>query len=330
MIQKLLLAMCWILGDKWEFYTSYGLQPNDKYLIHFRCSRCKYYASVQRRDCDYTPPKPFHIFKRFRAWLEEKAGIRWRSQNLNERAGQIVGSIWRHGRSWLWFGNNNIGLEWTFFRHSSTGISFSLGGEDELNFSIRANRLFGLYFSLNKLLPRKWTRNLKWWDWSWGREFGISIHDGIIWFNIFNDTTGWSSQKSWQDFNFHYIDFLLGRPLSFKKLLDTGTITIAFLEGNYQIDYKKELRRWWRPRWPFGQKTWIAFDLNMDGNPIPVPGKGENSYDIDDDAIYSMYVGADTLQEAIGKLTQSVYRDRLRYGGKNWKPDVVHQPIAEA
>lgn len=320
-MKTLRLILCWLLGDQWELYKFYGLQPDGKYFFVFQCQRCKYYTKVHNRDGDCAPPKPFHIFRRFRAWLNDKAGIRWSSQNLNEKAGVVVGSMWRHGRGWLWLGSNCIGLEWSFLAASSSGISIDLGGEDEFSLSIRVNRLFGLYLSLSQLLPRRWTRNWKWWDWSWGREFGISIHDGSIWFSIFNDTTGWSSQNSWQEFNFHYVDFLFGRMQSLTRLLDTGEITIAFPEGNYQVKYKKELRRWWRPRWPFGKKTVIKFALDIDDKPIPVPGKGENSWDIDDDAIYSMYVCASTLHGAIGELTQSVYRSRLNYGGINWKPD---------
>jgi hypothetical protein len=43
---------------------------------------------------------------------------------------------------------------------------------------------------------------------------------------------------------------------------------------------------------------------------VPVPGDGENSWDIDDDAVEIMTVAADTIEEAIAKFKESIGKDR--------------------
>lgn len=43
-------------------------------------------------------------------------------------------------------------------------------------------------------------------------------------------------------------------------------------------------------------------------------GKGENSYDQDDDGIFGMGVPGTTLEEAIKGYQDAVSRDRKRYG----------------
>lgn len=250
--------------------------------------------------------------------FREKHHIFFHSQNLNERNGW-KGSKWRHGRAWLHGFNNCIGLCWAFFWNSSTGIGITLGGEDEITLHVAVWRLFALWLHVNHILPRKWTRQWEWWDRSWGRTTDIRIFDGSIWLNIHNDTTGWhSSQKFPQEFNFDFVDFLLGRSKVTTKILDQGESDVPMIEGNYRVKWQKLLKVWKRPRWPFAQRI-VAFDMDLQ-KPIPVPGKGENSYDCDDDAIHSMYCPAQTLEEAISKLTASALRTRRKYG---WDYDKV-------
>jgi hypothetical protein len=57
--------------------------------------------------------------------------------------------------------------------------------------------------------------------------------------------------------------------------------------------------------------------------PIPHPGKGENSYDCEDDATYSLTTEARNEAEAIGAMVATVMRSRQKYGGLNWQPKQV-------
>lgn len=244
--------------------------------------------------------------------FREKYDLWFSSQNLNEKRNGLKGSKWRHGRCWLHALGNCIGLEWAFFWNSSTAIGMTVGGEEDLSLHIAIWRLFSFHLSVNQIIPRKWRRDLKWWDKSWGRTTDIRIFDGHIWFNIFNDTTGWNSKNKWQEFNFSFEDFFLGKTRHSKKVMDTGITRLAFLEGSYAVKWEKVAHEWRRPRW-FTQRL-VRYNLDMKDRPIPVPGKGENSWDLDDDAIYSTSVVANNLSEALAKLTESVLRTRERYG----------------
>lgn len=312
--------ICWIIGDRWKFYQL-ELESDGWFRHHFQCERCGWFTYTSSSKADkIRQPRPFHIFRRFRALLG-RIGIRYHSQNLNEKPGGIKGPMWKYGRGWLWIGFVSFGLEWSFFGQSSTGIDMDLGGEEEFKFSIRLYRVFALFFHISQILPRKWTREWKWWDWSWGREFGVKFHDGSIWISIFRDESGWSNTDAWwRHIVIHLDDILFGKQSYTDKTLETGLIQIAFPEKVYDVSYRKSLSTWKRKRW--FTKHLVRYDLDMGDNPIPVPGKGENSWDIDDDAIYSSMVSATSLPAALAKLTESVYRSRLRYGSKDWKPSV--------
>lgn len=57
------------------------------------------------------------------------------------------------------------------------------------------------------------------------------------------------------------------------------------------------------------------------GLPIPIPGKGENSWDCEDTATYSLSTGsAKSHQEAALKLMDYIMRTRWRHGGSKWCP----------
>lgn len=75
---------------------------------------------------------------------------------------------------------------------------------------------------------------------------------------------------------------------------------------------------WKRPRWPFARRM-VRAEIEVEGG-IPHPGKGENSWDCDDDATYSLTCQARTAEDAVAKLVGSVLRDRRNYGGRSWRP----------
>lgn len=237
----------------------------------------------------------------------KRLSIWWSAQNLNK-----YGSIWREGRGWLYINSLCFGLSWYFLGRSSTAMDIELGGEEEFKFHIAIYRLFAFWFTISQILPRRWTRNWKWWDHSWGRCFGVTIHHGAIWVDIFCDTMDSGHNRFWwQDVSINYIDLLLGQSHHTKKVLDKGFVEVPLPEGIYITRWTKELHTWKRPRW-FADRVTI-FDLEPQ-TPIPVPGKGENSWDMDDDAIERMSCSAHNLAEAVGKLVASALDTRQRYG----------------
>ena len=68
--------------------------------------------------------------------------------------------------------------------------------------------------------------------------------------------------------------------------------------------------RWKRKRWPKARVVARADIELFDG--IPIPGKGENGWDIEDDAIYGLVCKAATLEDAIAALRASYERSLNR------------------
>ena len=58
---------------------------------------------------------------------------------------------------------------------------------------------------------------------------------------------------------------------------------------------------------------------------MPIPGKGENSWDCDDDAIYTKTYSFEDcsgcIYNAIGKLEMDVMRERRRHASLAWVPE---------
>ena len=94
---------------------------------------------------------------------------------------------------------------------------------------------------------------------------------------------------------------------------------VSMSEWNYEAIY--QITRHMNV-WPirFGRvrdpHVWHRVEIEP-GAPIPVPGKGENSWDMGDDHIHSTSVAGQNVSEAIGKLVASALSTRQRHGGQH-------------
>jgi hypothetical protein len=238
-------------------------------------------------------------------------------QNLNEKPGKRIGSIWKHGRCWWHFGNNKcIGLEWsnlTFKTHFHMGFG-SIYGEEDFKLSIAIPGV-SFYLTFENVFPRKW--RLKKGD----KEIDVSIHDGAIWWSFWCDPWSWSPKiPKWRSGCWYPLDTFLGKVKYSAREFDCKNIEIPMPEKSYPATVKFEECTWKRPRWFPTRIIRATVDI-PEG--VPVPGKGENSWDCGEDAIYSSTFPAGTIAEAVGKVVQSAMRDRIKYGGLNWRPSEV-------
>jgi len=119
-------------------------------------------------------------------------------------------------------------------------------------------------------------------------------------------------------FNVHPLDILLGSEEYRSTLHHFEETAVALPERIYPVRVSFYDRVWKRARWPFAKKIRQA-EIGLP-RPIPVPGKGESSWDMDDDAVCSMSIPAMTLDDAILALLNSVNKARVRYGGPAWVP----------
>ncbi len=86
--------------------------------------------------------------------------------------------------------------------------------------------------------------------------------------------------------------------------------------------------RWHHSRLPRGRWLYRA-DIEIPGG-IPIPGKGENSWDCEDDAIYAqtqpVSPTSPCLREIVDDLALSVLRRRMQYASLSWRPTKGWRP----
>jgi hypothetical protein len=244
------------------------------------------------------------------------------------------------------------GLEFQFnWMPRLTGLDFRFGGEStDLGWSVRV-WFASLYCSLHHLFPRSWrSRGYAWSKaraeylkesgrnphvWAYmldpfdGRRTGVSIHDGSLWFVLWNSDGGWSNtdQKNWPwdgngwSWTFHVVDRLLG-PQKYSGELDPSEpeqVLVSMPEGHY-VAFFKQYRCQWSRRWWKGPLYWRA-EISVPSG-IPFPGKGENSHDCGEDATYgvTLAVSRDWINPHQAALNLALEMIRRR-GGCAWRPE---------
>lgn len=283
------------------------------------------------------------MHRQIRRWLY-KHGVRYHAQNL-DRDGR--GSIWRAGRAWVktWTGDDDTGEgyrellevnpEWHFGLQPRAGIGLTIGDGDSANAAMAfvSTPLGSVYLSLDglpdcltvdrlpcQIRPYRYAGVDGTYKSCEPREIRVDWHDGALWWSLWHSPHEWESKTpGWRNGNFSPVNWLLGRHQYSSTELDRQAIRIPFPEGTYDAEVILTEDSWKRPRWPFVRRMRRA-DVRIERG-IPIPGKGENSWDCGEDAIYSLYTAVHSVNEAVGKLVANVYQSRLRYGGADWRPE---------
>jgi len=147
------------------------------------------------------------------------------------------------------------------------------------------------------------------------KEVSVSIHKDCIRWNLWTPTMAWSSETpKRRNRSFYFIDFILGRYKYSVVEIESRDVLVPMMERSYKGKATLEVASWKRPRWPFTKRA-NRVEINMDdGEQIPVMGKGENSWDCGEDAIYGTSTHAKTIEQGVGSLVESVLSKRRRYG----------------
>lgn len=230
------------------------------------------------------------------------------------------GRLWKHGRAWLSWRRNSAGIEWTLFPWR-VRFNLTCSDTDDYNLTIGLSLLlFSVWlhvarFPLVCRLPGvKWTGK-------WGsgeREIRITFMDGGLWWVLWRYPNE-SKSHDWRDGNFKPLDLLLGRERYSEGERYHFDTFVVMPEAVYPVTVELYRATWKRPRWPWGKSIRRA-DIECEKG-VPKPGKGENSWDMEDDALFGMTCPAATLDEARTAFEFAVLSDRLRYGGSaEWKP----------
>jgi len=244
------------------------------------------------------------------------------NENRNS-SDKVVGSIIWAGRGWLYlnsdggFQKKQIGFEWYFgkhSRHTTAEVRTDFVFERELHFNLGIYGLFCFFLTLAfPIFPN--------WSYEHGdRQFGVRIFDSSIWIDLWVNDDHWrKSDPFWKK---HIVitpaDIMLGKRKYSEKDISEHYAEIPMPESNYPAKIKFFESTWKRPRWPFAKRM-VRANVDM-FTPIPFPGKGENSWDCDDDAIFSSTGPWTTIEAAVDAVKASVMRNRERYGSADWLP----------
>lgn len=155
-----------------------------------------------------------------------------------------------------------------------------------------------------------------------GREIGVRVFGGAIWIRLWHDPMESRSRDPWWwEITIHPVDLLLGRHQHSEEVLETREIIVPMPEGVYTGRCTMKLETWKRRRWFAKRLIRAHIDMN-EGQGVPFPGKGEDSWNCGEDATHGLCTVARDPVEAVAHLFESVMRDRARYGnGFLWRPE---------
>ncbi len=170
----------------------------------------------------------------------------------------------------------------------------------------------------------------------WRREWSAGLMDGYVRWCLGDDPDDLSSfgdtakQPRWKRGSFNAKDALFGRERHVHVPVAQHTVEIPLHEGAYPATVELSRLRTWRERLPRltlreSGRAKVEIDmakLSERSLSMPMfPGKGENSYDLDDDTFYGSSMPAENVAEAVASYVESVMTMRLRRGGRiDWQP----------
>lgn len=252
--------------------------------------------------------------------------MRFWSQNLNEKSGDIVGSMIRAGRAALYITDRaSVRAEWSLWsRLRILGVALDLAQGDDTVVQIGLHFWWAhVWLSFDYWKWQQWLSNkIRRRDQKYGngRALGLELgSDLTLRLSLWEDPMEWRKvDPAWWKLSINLPDFFLGQPAYSERNLRTERISVPMPEGIYNGTARFFESTWKRSRWPWPTRM-VRADIKMDV-PVGVPGKGENSWDLDDDAVFSMTTQATNATEAAAAIFNSVMRTRSKYGSKDWLP----------
>lgn len=289
------------------------------------------------------------MIKQLRKYLNEHYGIFFHSQNLNGKwyehsRKEVLGPMWRHGRAWMhvhpeylnedkrnahhpmrkpaWY-TGNVCFSWSIpGRHPGIGVTVG-NPSDEDNLSMHLGiLLFDVWLTFEgmgwQVVSKALIPDPKDYE---GRETDLRFFAKGVWWNVWHTDGSWSNKTPrWRSGSWYPLDSFFGRLERSQEVLDhVVNVPVPLPEGTYHADVELTRNRWTRkrwPHWPFGLVVDGAEVRMHEGQELPIPGKGENSYDCGDDATFTMYMpNIHTVEEAIGHAVADTLRTRQKRNG---------------
>lgn len=240
--------------------------------------------------------------------------IRSHSCNENEFNGKVVGSKFWACRWWLYLGKRTISAEWYLLNkaksHLSAKMEFGHGdGDDGIMFHVAIPWLFSVFISLDGVFGRIFRYPNE------PRETGVAFHNGSFWLYPFSKTNSWQKKDGWfsKNHSFDPMEFVCGRwNYTEEHVTPWSPIVVGMPEGTYKGKVKLYIGTW---KNRFRTRRVPRAEIDMEEG-IPFPGKGENSWDCDENCTWGLTCAAKSEEEAIASIIEGVLRNRRVYGSR--------------
>jgi hypothetical protein len=252
-------------------------------------------------------------------WLISwKNYFRFHSQDLRKEEG-----VWLYKRCWFTLYRERseenrttplMDLRFEIISRSRLGLGIRVvvGGEDQIQLGIRAWKLGSCWFTIEQMFPCHWFPAEE-------RVTGISLYEDHLSLSLWRDDLGGSQSGGFYKGVF-LMDLLFGSADYVRSPTMQKKIEIYLPEATYQGTAEAYVATWTRPRAWWWKKQVHRVELQFpDG--IPIPGKGENVHDLDEDATYSSNRTADTIEEAAQAFIEDILKTRRERGGAEWLPE---------
>lgn len=250
--------------------------------------------------------------------ISDDCWLSW--QNLTSKKPLVF-----YGRAWLHLDRRCVRAEWKLFSGWPM-LHVTLGGGDaarEISIAFSMPLLGFFFMAFDGFIPEKYfphkmvdsyDRVGEKWRMPQERVIGFSIVDGYVFVSLWENPNEWNrSDPWWWKFSINPVDKIFGHEKYTQREISASEQVIELPEASYAARVKMLECTWKRPRWPFA-KTMIRAEIEP-VQPIPAhAGKGENSYDLDDDFSCGMTCPASTPSQAARIYADSIMRSRKKYG----------------
>lgn len=245
-------------------------------------------------------------------------------------------------RKTFFFSNANKSISFEVSRQLHFGISLDVEG-DEGHVTFHWWFLFSFWLIFEGFLPDKWYPLYYFSTMdkdpihAGHRTISLQIHNATLWWNFWTNDNEWnSSTPKWRRGCFHFVEFVTGKKDYTNTEIEYKDFLLPYYEGNYKVRVVRN-----NAKWTMRRRLFWFMDINTDRYevktgymnesnewvdvPVPHEGKGENSWDCDEDATSSITFGVGnknirSLSDAAIEFWRSTMMDRIRYGGTNWLP----------
>lgn len=229
--------------------------------------------------------------------------------------------VWRQGRLSL---GSIADAQWVFpSNRFGIGLRVEADGEDtvHLQWCVPPLEFYaGLdSWELGKRIGAV-ARSLGWCEgYDFAREVSVRIHSWAVWWTLWRDPNERVPRDrrngTWHPFG--RAGLRIGKAVD----VETRDVEIPMPERVYRGRATKRSFTYRSESFPLVRKHGTSVEIEMfPGEQVPVPGKGENSWDCGDDAIFGATSWTPSIEEAVGRLVAGALRDRRRRAGSSWRP----------